>query len=197
MLPLGNRRVIERTANRCESSELVHKVVVAVGDEDCNEAIVQWCKREGIEYSIGSEKNLLQRHNRVVGKTGADTLVRVTADSPFIYPDEIDRLVEQHRCHGSDYTTNFTDRMPVGTIVDIISSDVLEELGRRGESHPVARLRNRAEDYDVRFSDDSELREISDAHLEVNTPKQYWALIDAFEDVGSDTLAIGRWLINR
>lgn len=194
MLSMGDKRVLERTVNRCDAATLPDDVVVTVGDEECNKMITQWCERNQIRYSEGPEEELLTRHRKVAKQTNADSLVRVTADSPFLPADEIDRLIEEHSSHRYDYTTNFDEASPVGTIVDVIETEILDTLFDNGESHPVQRLRENDGTFDVNVSPSPELREIAEANLEVNTPEDYWRLTDALNRVGADTREMGRWL---
>jgi spore coat polysaccharide biosynthesis protein SpsF (cytidylyltransferase family) len=140
----------------------------------------------------GEESDLLGRHLAVAIETNCDLLVRITGDCPFLPPDEIDRLVQSHG--NNEYTTNYTDRMPVGTDVDILTTDVLRRLRGLGEDHPVIELRSNPEEWGVNISKNHELAKYSDVDVAVDTPADYWRLLDATETVGAEPVTIIEWL---
>ncbi len=195
LYPIGDKSILEWTVTRSEKAEFSDEVVVAVGDDDLNKGIIVWCKRLEFEYVIGPEENLLERHLNSVEAIDADTLVRVMADSPFIPSSEIDRLISEHESNNANYTTNFTEDMPRGAIVDVVDADVLETLSNQGETHPVIPLRENPNQYTVQYSTNPEWADISDAQLEVNTSEEYYAIVDAYEAVGSNAHEIGKWLL--
>lgn len=195
LLPIGDKSILEWTVTRSKEAELADKVVVAVGDNDLNEGITAWCDRLDFEYIVGPEEHLLDRHLKVAETTGADTIVRIAADCPFIPPDEIDRLIHQHEKTNSCYTTNLADEMPRGTIIDVVDSTVLSDLSGDGETHPVTQLRKNLQTCDVQYSTDPKWADISGASLEINTSDEYYAVTDAFEAVGPDAYSMGEWLI--
>jgi len=195
LLPLGDAPVMEWTVTRSREARLVDEVVVAVGDKNINEGLIVWCDRSGYEWVVGSEENLLTRHLKVVEATEADTLVRITADSPFVPSDEIDRLIREHRRSGACNTTNFTDDMPRGTIIDVVDTAVLNDLASSAETHPIAPLRERS-GYETNYSVDPKWADVSEAHLEINTPQEYNAVADALAATGADAYEMGEWLLN-
>jgi spore coat polysaccharide biosynthesis protein SpsF len=194
LLPLGECRVLGWAARRCSAAERVDDLYVTTGRGPENEAITEWCRRAGHHYSTGPEDDLLERHRMVAEAAEADVLVRVTADCPFLPAEEVDRVVAAHREHGAAYTTNHTDRMPIGTAVDVLDADLLEELSELGDTHPVVRLREDPDSWDVHYTDSDELAAFGTAHVAVDTPADYWSLIDAVDAVGSDPLRVARWM---
>jgi spore coat polysaccharide biosynthesis protein SpsF len=126
--------------------------------------------------------------------TNCDLLVRITADCPFVPSDEIDRVVEDHLTNDARYTTNNTDRMPIGTGVDAITPELLSELGEHGETHPVKLPRSNPENWGIVWSDNPSWYPFSDAHIAVDTPEDYWTLSDAIEAVGDDPMDVAEWV---
>lgn len=191
---IKNRRVLQWVVDRTITSKRVDQTVGAIGNQPENRAITEYCNRKGIDYVIGSEENLISRHLTTVQETECDVLVRITADCPFVPPKEIDRLIEEHARNDARYTTNVVDEMPVGTAVDIINSDVLAELQDLGDMHPINRLRSNPEKWDVLFSPDPEWSKFSEAHTAVDTPADYWTLVDAINAVGDDPYDVTEWV---
>jgi spore coat polysaccharide biosynthesis protein SpsF (cytidylyltransferase family) len=196
LLPLEGKPLVQRAAEGCHEATQVDTTVVTIGDTPQDEAIVGWAERAGQEYLVGPEANLLERHWRVAVETDADVLVRVTADSPLLPAAEVNRLVAEHRSGNFEYTTNFTGQMPVGMIVDIINVGVLADLRDRGKTHPAKHLREDSCDRRRNFSANPDWSEIAQVDLEVDTPSDYWTVVDAVGSVGVDPVDVGTWLLD-
>jgi spore coat polysaccharide biosynthesis protein SpsF len=194
LYPLGSRRIIGWVVERVRRADEPANVVLTTGDRPENDAIREWCAREGISCDTGPEENLLERHLQAAIIADSDPVVRVTGDCPFIPASEIDRVVREHEQNDARYTTNHTDEMPIGTAVDVIDRSVLEELHERGDSHPVRRLRESPEKWDVVYTPDNTWSEFADAHIAVDTPDDYWQLLDAIETVGDEPTAVADWV---
>ncbi len=195
LLPIGGEPVLGWGVSRCKKADRPDSVVVAAGDAPPDEAITKYCEREGYEYVVGPEENLLERHLSTANATDADTLVRITGDSPFIPPAEIDRIVAAHESAGVDYTTNAGEHTPRGIVIDVVGVDVLRSLAESDETHPVSPLRDPDTTYQTQTSTDPAWEQVADAHLEVNTPAEYFAVADAFNAVGANAQAIADWLV--
>lgn len=146
---LGSKRILRWVVHRSRNVEKATDIILTVGDRPENDAIYEWCDRNGINYNTGPEKDLLERHLQAAQAADSDPIVRITGDCPFVPPSEIDRLIREHEQNNARYTTNFDDEMPIGTAVDVIDKGVLEELREKGDTHPVRRLRNNPEKWDV------------------------------------------------
>ena len=194
---LGSRRVLGWVIERAQRIEQPAEVVLTVGDRPENDAIREWCDRHEIPYSSGPEDDLLERHSLAAAMMDSDPVVRVTGDCPFVPPSEIDRLVREHEQNDARYTTNLADDMPIGTAVDVIDRKVLEELRELGDTHPVRRLRNNPEEWDVVVSPNEQWMSFNDAHIAVDTPEDYWLLSDAIKAVGSRPRAVAEWIAER
>jgi spore coat polysaccharide biosynthesis protein SpsF len=192
---LGPKRVIQWVVSRCQKASTIDNVVVAIGDKPENDAIRQWCERHDVDYTTGPEENLLERHRQVsLSLDGADSLVRVTGDCPFLPPDEIDRVVHEHLNSDNEYTTNVTEEMPIGTAVDVIDVSLLEVLHKRGETHPVKVLREHPGEWAISMTSANPWRQHPGVHIAVDTPTDYWRLVDAYNAVNGDPQDVLSWL---
>ena len=194
---LGDRRILQWAIDRAETAASVDCTVAAIGDRPENEAVTEYCERENVDYIVGSEDDLLSRHLTVAEKTGCDLLVRITADCPFVPSTEIDRVVESHVANEGRYTTNFTDDMPIGTAVDVLDLDLLTELESLGESHPVKLPRSNPNDWGTVRIDSPSWQTVTGTHIAVDTPNDYWSLVDALNAVGDDPRDVAEWLDKR
>lgn len=191
---LGDKRLLQWTYDQTVSAKTIDASVVSIGDEPENEAVTEYCERTETNYIVGPEDDLLARHFDVAEKTGCDLLVRVTADCPFVPSTEIDRVVRAHAENDAQYTTNITDDMPIGTAVDVVDVELLRELREVGETHPVKLAREKPDEWGVVWDVDDSWGSVADAHMAVDTPKDYWSLVDALDAVGDSPREIAEWL---
>lgn len=187
LLHLGGRQILDWVVNRALSADLAGTdVVVALGDEPENEAIEEFCRRKHYEYITGPENNLLERHLHVAYSGDYDTLIRLTADCPFVPSSEITRTYTEHDASDAAYTRNDwpsdADRtMPIGTAVDVFDVELLERLAVDGATHPNRRPLEDPDKYDVAFAPNEEWGRYGDVHLAVDTPADYWHLVDTVQ----------------
>jgi len=81
----------------------------------------------------GSVRDVLSRFILATEMTGADHVVRVTADCPCIDPDVIDRVVMHHISSQCDYTSNTRPRtFPHGLDVEVVTATALTIADRQG-----------------------------------------------------------------
>jgi len=191
---IANKKILEWVEERVNKSSAVDSVYVAVGDNPENDAVVELCEREQTVYIQGPEDNLLQRHKLVADSSKCDIFCRVTGDCPFVPPSEITRTIEAHLNNQNRYTTNHTPEMPIGTAVDVLNRNLLEELADRGDRHPVKRLRENPEQWGTVYTDDERWTQFSEAHTAIDTPNDYWRLVDAIDAVGTDPFDVTQWV---
>lgn len=187
LLHLGERHILDWVVNRALSADLEGTdVVVALGDEPENAAIEELCRRKDYEYIVGPEDDLLERHLQVARSGDYNTLIRLTADCPFVPPSEITRTYTKHEASDAAYTRNDwpsdADRtMPIGTAVDVFDVELLERLAADGATHPNRRPLEDPDTYDVAFAPNEEWGWYGDVHLAVDTPADYWRLVDTVQ----------------
>ena len=194
LYPIGGRSVIEWVVRRCEESPAVDATYVAVGDEPENDALTELCRRRDIQSVRGPEHNLLARHKMVADLTECDALCRVTGDCPFVPTAEVTRTIEEHVNASADHTTNKGDEMPIGTAVHVLRPSVLDILSARGHRHPVKPIREHPGEWDVCRTTNETWTQFSEAHTAVDTPEDYWSLVDAVRAVGTDPFAVTEWM---
>jgi spore coat polysaccharide biosynthesis protein SpsF len=71
---------------------------------------------------------------------------------------------------------------------------VLVELGDVGETHPVKLPRADPEQWQTIWNDNPTWHAVSDAHIAVDTPADYWSLTDALNAVGDNPFEIAKWI---
>ena len=69
------------------------KIVIATSKSIKDKKIIQFCKKNELDYFAGSEKNVLDRFYRAAKKFNASNIVRITGDCPLIDSNIIKKLV--------------------------------------------------------------------------------------------------------
>jgi spore coat polysaccharide biosynthesis protein SpsF len=124
---LGGRTMLERVLRRTGRSRLVDRVVVATSKSDGDERIVQECRRLEVDWFRGPEDDVLKRYCQTAQAYGADVVVRITADCPFIDPTVTDRMIRAFLHARPDYASNTLVRTwPRGLDTEVISEAALE-----------------------------------------------------------------------
>ena len=117
-LPSGSGvTVLERVIERVEKS-CVDKVVLTTPD-------IELCKYAKNSILYKGDRDVLKEFYEAAKYSGADLIVRITADCPLIRPEEIDRVVKAHQV-GITFNTKDGITNGDGTDVEVFSRRVLE-----------------------------------------------------------------------
>ncbi|MCS4181776.1 spore coat polysaccharide biosynthesis protein SpsF [Salinibacter ruber] len=181
--------------HRCSGSTKADAVRLALGDRPENKAITEWAERNSVPFSAGLEENLLRRHLQVAERHGIDTVVRITGDCPLIPPAEIDRIIQLQRANSAGYTTNVVAEISKGFVQNAIDVDVLRELSELEKSHPVLPFRENPERWVSVFSSNDHWTALAEIDVSIDTPTDYWEMVDAVADVGSNPRALCEWIL--
>lgn len=135
MKPLGGGTVLEQVLLRLSRSTQVHEIVLATTTLAEDSVLESLAKTAGAEIVRGSVADVLSRFLVATRVSGADHVVRVTADCPCIDPDVVDRVIAKHVASGADYTTNTRPRsFPHGLDVEVVTKEALEQAGREAKA---------------------------------------------------------------
>ena len=102
----------------------------------------------GYRCTRGSEKNVLNRFFETAKLTGADAIVRITADCPLIDPQLVDDCVKLFKESSVDYVSNTDPRtFPDGLDVSVMKFSSLERANSEAISefdkeHVTSYIRN-------------------------------------------------------
>ncbi|MBF0542971.1 MAG: glycosyltransferase family protein [Candidatus Riflebacteria bacterium] len=132
MKDLLGKPMLERVIDRVKMAGFVNDVIVActVCDEDM--AIVDFCKKKGVNFFRGSEEDVLDRYFQTLMKFPCDAIVRITSDCPLIDPEVIDQGIKEFLAGQPDleYVSNafLVNSFPRGLDIEVIKSETLAKL---------------------------------------------------------------------
>ena len=146
LCPLGGRAALDVLANRLSKARVDEWWLATTGDpaDDVTEA---WGFELGLRVFRGHATDVLSRFTTIAAETGADWLVRVTADNPFLDERCVDLLVDARdssECakqsdllllHGGLLVEDEdghkpAPRLPIGYGVELVRSDALAVAAR-------------------------------------------------------------------
>lgn len=128
--PIGDKLLLGYIQSQLENVKSHVKLVVATSQNPLDDKIQEFCLAHKIDCYRGSEENVLERYYLCAKEKGFSHIVRLTADNPFVDPEEIDRLIETHLRGQNDFTYSFQE-LPVGVGAEIFTFGALEEVYRR------------------------------------------------------------------
>jgi aminopeptidase-like protein/spore coat polysaccharide biosynthesis protein SpsF (cytidylyltransferase family) len=132
---LGGVPLLEWVLRRLLRATTLAQVVLATSDSASDDALAELAASLGIAVFRGSETDVLGRFVGAARMAGADNVVRICADNPFIDPAEVDRLVRHFADSRCDYACNHQDRLGSnyadGFGAEILPSALLEKIAAK------------------------------------------------------------------
>jgi spore coat polysaccharide biosynthesis protein SpsF len=93
MLPFGGGSVLEHVLSRCSEACRPDVIAVATTDQVIDDVIARVCEARDTPVVRGSEHDVLDRYRQAIEELRLDVVVRVTADCPFVWCEDIDGVV--------------------------------------------------------------------------------------------------------
>ena len=107
LFSLGNKTVLDWTLSAMKKVP-ADRYFVATDSASFNE-LAPVARRNDFEIFEGPLEDVLQRFCNLIEYTGADTVIRATADNPFLFYEAASSLLEQYErradTSGCDYIT--------------------------------------------------------------------------------------------
>ena len=88
---------------RCQQVQGIDSVILATSVEKADDSIARAAKFKGINIFRGSLSNVLERYISCAQEVGADTILRVCGDSPFIDNRKAEQLLANLKDRNLDY----------------------------------------------------------------------------------------------
>ncbi len=128
---VGSQPMLARVLARASRAKLVDAIMVATTTDPSDEPIAEFCETAGIACFRGDLYDVLDRYYQAAKLSGASVVVRLTADCPFIDPEEIDRTIAYFHLTCADFTANrlpppFRRTTAVGMDTEVVSFAALE-----------------------------------------------------------------------
>jgi len=144
LMKIFDQPMIHHVIKQILSSKSIDKVIIATTSKKEDKEVVNFCKKNNINYFCGSSIDLLDRYYNCAKKFECDPIIRITADCPFIDPKVIDSVVEKFVKNSFDYVANNIEKVgdnwqnsmckfPQGMTVEISTFVALEKAWREAK----------------------------------------------------------------
>jgi len=128
LMPLQDKPVLEHVINRSNQSKTIEETFVATTINKPDLQIVNLCSDLNTRVFCGAEDDVLDRFFQLAKIIKPEHIVRITSDCPVIDPVVIDKVVNEHLCHGCDYTSNTLEKpYPDGEDVEVFTFEALKK----------------------------------------------------------------------
>lgn len=134
---LGGEPVLDWVVRAARAAAGVDDIAVATSIDPSDDPIVEWGRTAGVRIVRGSLDDVLDRFVDAIDATGADAVVRLTADCPLLDPALIDQVVAKWRADPAlDYVaTTLRRTLPRGLDVELARAEALKESARTSTGH--------------------------------------------------------------
>jgi len=128
LMNIGKKPILQWVIERTKRAKLIDGVMVATSNKKQDDSIERLVKKLNVECFRDSEEDVLKRFHLAAQKKKASTIVRITADCPFIDPLIIDKIIKVHFKNKNDYTANDVEsNYSRGMDVEIFNFESLEK----------------------------------------------------------------------
>ena len=128
LMKIQGKTLIERVIERVSKSKYVTKIIVATSKHNTDIPLRKLCFKKKIECYAGNLASVAHRFGEVLKKFDSKSFLRISADSPFIDPQLIDKCLIKFNSTNCDIVTNIFPRtFPKGQSIEVIKSSVFKK----------------------------------------------------------------------
>lgn len=129
LLPILGKPVIVHIWEILKRVSIANRVIIATTNSPADDALVKCAENVGIDIFRGDENDVLARYYHCAMWSGADLVVRVTADDPMKDPSLIERAIDiMLETPSLDYVSNtICPTFPAGQEVEVFRFEALKK----------------------------------------------------------------------
>ena len=159
LIKLSGKTLLERVITNVNGLDFVDEIVVATTILPEDDVIEDLLVDLDVDCFRGHEKNLLNRfYNASSNLNALDTIVRITADNPFLVSSVASSIYHIHKKNSYDYTcvNNLSHVAPEFIKVKALRSlNNKKYLSRHEKEHVTPYFRKHIKEFDVRILSDN------------------------------------------
>src|SRR5262245_19532563 len=129
---IAGQPMLQRVFIRTSRADTVTETIFATTTDASDQAVAEYCNFSGIQFTRGSQFDVLDRYYQAASQANADVVVRVTADCPLIDPALIDDVVNTLLEGEYDFACNrlpppWPRTYPIGLDVEVCTFAALKK----------------------------------------------------------------------
>jgi spore coat polysaccharide biosynthesis protein SpsF (cytidylyltransferase family) len=129
---IRGKPVIAFLVERLQQSNVIASVIIATSSERPDDAIALWCEENGVHCFRGAESDVAGRFLPVAERFSLDSFIRLSADSPLLDVNIVERCIQRFVTARFDLVTNIMPRtFPRGQSVEILRTEALQRAYAR------------------------------------------------------------------
>ena len=118
--------ILKRVFNQVNKSKKINKIIVATSNHKTDNRVVNFCIKNKINYVRGPLNNVFKRVYIILKKENFSSFIRITADSPLLDYNLIDKGINLFKRNKYDIVTNvFPRTFPKGYSVEVMRSKII------------------------------------------------------------------------
>ena len=103
---IGNQTILDILVKRIKKSKKISNLIIALTENSKDKKIYEFCKKNKLDFFLGSEQNVLKRYYLAAKYFNLKTIIRITSDCPFIDPKIIDKVLNTFIVKKLEYCSN-------------------------------------------------------------------------------------------
>lgn len=128
LMPLAGKPILTRVIERTRAIRGIDTVVVAIPEGDAHDPVAVLCRTLDVPVTRGSEQDVLKRTVMAADAQGAETVMRLTSDCPFLDPSVSAAILAAFLATGASYASNAMESgYPLGFDTQVTSLNALRE----------------------------------------------------------------------
>ena len=128
LMKIQGKTLIERVVERISKSKQVTRIIVATSKHNSDIPLRKLCLKKRMECYAGSLTNVVHRYYEILEKHKSNSFIRISADSPFIDAELIEKCSSKFKSNNYDIVNNIFPRtFPKGQSVEVIRTSVFKK----------------------------------------------------------------------
>jgi len=126
----NNITIIEYLVKYIKKSKYLKNIILAIAENKGNEGFVDIAEKNGWKYMFGDEIDVLGRMIKAADIFGSKTIFRGSSESPFLYYNNLDKIIEKHI--EGDFDLSKISNQPEGSGFELCKVDALRISHKKG-----------------------------------------------------------------
>ena len=184
---IKNKEIIKIIYQKIRKNIKKLKIVILTSNHVSDKKIINFCKKNNYQYSLGPLNNVFERYRLAIIKYNPDAFIRITGDSPLINTSLLKKMIKIFKKNTSDITTNvFPRSFPIGQSIEIIKKNIYlkvdpKKLNKYFKEHITSYFYVNSKKYNI-VNIKNQL-DLSRENLSINTKKDFEKIKKIYEQI--------------